>query len=86
MNGDVLFLWNGDIAQEYDIQITRDKTLSDWDRQTVTQYTVEDALLYDSIGIDVRLPGDSSNNKMTYSGKHSMVSRNSNIYRSKTIC
>nr|XP_022306466.1 uncharacterized protein LOC111112893 [Crassostrea virginica] len=67
MNGDVLFLWNGDIAQEYDIQITRDKTLSDWDRQTVTQYTVEDALLYDSIGIDVRLPGDSSNNKMMYS-------------------
>ena len=73
MNGDVLFLWNGDIAQKYDIEITRDKTTSDWNRQTGTQYTVEDALLYDSISINVRLPGDSTNNEMTFSGKHSIV-------------
>ena len=73
MNGDVLFLWNGEIARTYDIQITRDETISAWDRQTGTQYTVEDALLYDSISINVRLPRDSTNNVMTYSGKNSMV-------------
>ena len=72
MNGDVLFLWN-DIAQTYDIQITRDKTISAWERQTGTQYTVEDALLYDSISIIVRLPGVYTDNIMTYSGKHIMV-------------
>nr|XP_022311308.1 uncharacterized protein LOC111116600 [Crassostrea virginica] len=66
LNGDVLFLWNGDIAQKYDIQITRDETTSGWDQQTGTQYTVEDALLYDSISINVRLPGDSTHNEMTY--------------------
>ena len=87
MNGDVLFLWNGDIGQIYDIQITKDKTISGWDRQTVTQYTVEDALLYDSISINVRLPGDSTYNVMTYSGKTDwfVIYRNSNIYRSKVI-
>ena len=73
MNGDVLFLWTGSLAQEYHIEITRDKTTSNWERQTGTQYTVEDALLYDSISIIVRLPGDGTNNEMTYSGKHSMV-------------
>ena len=73
MNGDVLFLWTGSLAQEYHIEITRDKTTSDWERQTGTQYTVENALLYDSISINIRLPGDSTNNEMTYSGKHSMV-------------
>nr|XP_022311879.1 carcinoembryonic antigen-related cell adhesion molecule 6-like [Crassostrea virginica] len=67
MNGDVLFSWNGDIGQIYDIQITRDKTTSAWDRQTVTQYTVKDALLYDSISINVRLPGVDADKKMTYS-------------------
>ncbi|XP_078330709.1 neural cell adhesion molecule 2-like [Crassostrea virginica] len=67
MNGDVLFLWDGSLAQEYDIAITRDKTTSAWDRQAVIQYTVKDALLYDSISIIVRLSGDGTDNKMTYS-------------------
>nr|XP_022306465.1 uncharacterized protein LOC111112892 [Crassostrea virginica] len=65
--GDVQFLWNGDIGQIYDIQITRNKTTSAWDRQNVTQYTVEDALLYDSISINVRFPGVDTDNKMTFS-------------------
>ena len=73
MNGDVQFLWNGSLAQEYHIRITRDKTTSDWERHTGTQYTVEDALLYDSISINVMFPGVDTDNKMTYSGKHIMV-------------
>ena len=39
-----------------------------WYRVTGTQYTVEDALLYDSISITVRIPNDSVDNKMAYKG------------------
>ena len=68
MDGNVLFSWNGHPTQKYDVTIGRDRTNSGWKRQNVTQYTVEDALLYDSIKIFVNVLGVSANNIMTYNG------------------
>ena len=68
MDGNVLFSWNGDPTQKYDVMIDRDRTNSGWKRQNVTQYTVEDALLYDSIKITVNVLDGSAYNIMTYNG------------------
>ncbi|XP_078330712.1 uncharacterized protein LOC111112896 [Crassostrea virginica] len=67
MDGDVQFVWNGDPSQSYNVKITRDdKAHYPWFRVTGTQYTVEDALLYDSISINVRVPDEEIDNKITY--------------------
>ena len=69
MDGDVQFVWNGDPSQSYNVKITRDdKAHYPWFRVTGTQYTVEDALLYDSISINVRVPDEEIDNKITYKG------------------
>ena len=69
MDGDVLFSWNGDPSQLYDVELTKDgKADFPWYRVTGTQFTVEDALLYDSIRINVRLPGSSVDNNLAYKG------------------
>ena len=68
MDGNVLFSWNGDPTQNYYVKIDRDRTNSGWKRQNVTQYTVEDALLYDSIKITVNVLDGSAYNIMTYNG------------------
>nr|XP_022306482.1 uncharacterized protein LOC111112900 isoform X3 [Crassostrea virginica] len=66
MDGNVIFSWNGDPAPRYYVQITRDgESNYPWYTVTRTQYTVEDALLYDSISIKVQVPGDKIND-MTY--------------------
>ena len=68
MDGNVIFSWNGDPAPRYYVQITRDDESNyPWYTVTRTQYTVEDALLYDSISIKVQVPGDKIND-MTYKG------------------
>nr|XP_022306473.1 uncharacterized protein LOC111112896 [Crassostrea virginica] len=67
MDGDVQFVWNGDPSQSYNVKLTRDdKAHYPWFRVTGTQYTVEDALLYDSISINVRVPDEEIDNKITY--------------------
>nr|XP_022311865.1 uncharacterized protein LOC111117083 isoform X2 [Crassostrea virginica] len=53
MDGNVTFSWNGDPAQLYYVLITKDRANDPWLPVTGTQYTVEDALLYDSISIKV---------------------------------
>ena len=68
MDGNVLFSWNGDPTHKYDVMIDRDRTNFGWKRQNVTQYTVEDALLYDSIKITVNDLDGSAYNIMTYNG------------------
>ena len=69
MDGDVLFSWNGDPSQLYYVRVTKDgKADIPWHRVTGTQFTVEDALLYDSIRINVRLPGSSVDNNLAYKG------------------
>ena len=69
-DGNVLFLWNGDPSQTYHVKITRDgKAQHAWYSVTGTQYTVVNALFYDSISMTVRIPNDSVDNQMTYKGK-----------------
>ena len=69
IDGNVLFLWNGDPSQTYHVKITRDgKAQHAWYSVTGTQYTVVDALLYDSISMTVRIPNDGVDNQMTYNG------------------
>ena len=61
MDGDVLFSWNGDPSQLYYVSLTKDgKADIAWHHVTGTQFTVEDALLYDSIRINVILPSTCS--------------------------
>ena len=39
-----------------------------WYRVNETQYTVKDPVLYDSFSINVRIPNNEIDNKMTYKG------------------
>nr|XP_022306469.1 carcinoembryonic antigen-related cell adhesion molecule 1-like isoform X2 [Crassostrea virginica] len=67
MDGNVIFSWEGDPAQLYYVLITRDGVPdSNWNDITGIQYTVMDALLYDSIRIRVDVPGGGATNNMTY--------------------
>nr|XP_022307479.1 uncharacterized protein LOC111113475 [Crassostrea virginica] len=51
----------------YHVKITRDgKAQHAWYSVTGTQYTVVNALLYDSISMTVRIPNDGVDNQMTY--------------------
>lgn len=52
----------------YDVLIARDETYNSWTRVSDTQYTVRDVVLYDSITINVRTPGSSVDNRITYNG------------------
>lgn len=72
MDGNVTFSWNGDPVQLYYVLITKDKATDPWLPVTGTQWTVKDALLYDSISIRVAVPGGATNN-MTYKGILYMV-------------
>ena len=69
MDGDVLFSWNGDPSQLYYVLLTKDgKVDIAWHQVTGTQFTVEDALLYDSIRIKVRLPCSCVESNLAYKG------------------
>lgn len=69
MDGNILFSWNGSQTLKYDVEITiDDRAPIPWFRVNGTQYIVEDALLYGSIRINVRPPGISTNNNLTYKG------------------
>ena len=82
MDGNVIFSWEGDPAQLHYVLITRDGVPDRyWNLITGIQYTVKDALLYDSIRISVDVPGSTTNN-MTYKGILNMVNY-CNSYRSK---
>nr|XP_022306361.1 uncharacterized protein LOC111112821 isoform X3 [Crassostrea virginica] len=67
IDGDVSFFWNGDPGVPYFVLTTgNNKTMGTWYRIFERQYTVKNALLYDSISINVRAPDDPSDNKFTY--------------------
>lgn len=52
MSGNVIFTWpSPGNSSLYDVYITRDTTEGPVDRVTDSQYIVEDAMLYNSIGI-----------------------------------
>ena len=81
MDGNVIFSWEGDPAQQYYVLITTDgKSRSDWYPITGIQHTVKDALLFDSISIRVDGP-DRVTDSMTYKGIIYMVNY-CNSYRS----
>ena len=81
MDGNVTFSWEGDPAQQYYVRITRDGVPDRyWNDITGIQFTVMDALLYDSIRISIAVPGGTTNN-MTYKGILYMVNY-CNSYRS----
>ena len=82
MDGNVTFSWEGDPAQLYYVRITRDGVPDrNWNDITGIQFTVMDALLYDSIRIRVAVQGGTTNN-MTYKGILYMFNC-CNSYRSK---
>lgn len=68
MYGNVIFVWTTSNYSYYDVQLNRDTTKDPWTRVSDTQFTVRDALFYDSITINVRTPGSVVDNKETYNG------------------
>nr|XP_022306353.1 uncharacterized protein LOC111112816 isoform X3 [Crassostrea virginica] len=67
IDGDVSFFWNGDPwVPYYDLSIGINQINKTWYRISGRQYTVKKALLYDSVSINVRVPDDPSDNKLTY--------------------
>ena len=73
MDGNVTFSWEGDPAQLYYVLITKDGVQdSKWNDITGIQYTVKDALMYDSIRINVAVLNGATNS-MTYKGILYMV-------------
>ena len=73
MDGNVTFTWNGDPAKLYYVLITKDKAIDPWLLVTGTQYTLEDALLYDSISIKVYTSVSREDINLTYKGILFMV-------------
>lgn len=53
----------------YSVSIRKDAIPGLWTRVYDTQYTVRDALLYDNISINVRLPESNVDNIFTFKGK-----------------
>lgn len=53
----------------YNVTIIKDTTPGPWKRVYNTHYTVRDALLYDNININVRLPESNIDNIFTFKGK-----------------
>lgn len=68
MLGNVIFTWTPSNHSFYDVLITTDTTSGDWKKNPSAQYTVKDALQYDSISINVRAPPSFESNIMTYYG------------------
>lgn len=66
--GNVIFTWTSSNYSSYDVLLIRDTTADPWARVYDTQFTVRDVLLYDSITINMRIPGSSVDNRMTYNG------------------
>lgn len=74
MNGDVSFFWNGSSSQAYQVLIGRGATNYTWYSVTGVEYTVKDAVLYDSISITVRVPPKvETNTSFKYKGIFSFV-------------
>lgn len=69
VSGNVTFTWTSNKASYYDVQIIRNKPPDkNWKKVYDTKYEFIDVLLFNSIGINVRLPGSSENNYFTYTG------------------
>uniref|UniRef100_A0A8W8P7N7 Uncharacterized protein n=1 Tax=Magallana gigas TaxID=29159 RepID=A0A8W8P7N7_MAGGI len=66
MSGNVIFTWTPSNYSSYDVLITRDTTQDSWIRVIDTQYTVRDALLYDSITFNVKTPPWFVDNMLIY--------------------
>ena len=67
-NGDVLFSWSNLHKKYYDVKIN-----NQWIRIKETNYIVIDALLYDYIGIIIRVEASLKYYKLTYYGELCMV-------------
>ena len=69
MDGDVLFTWNVNNTEGYNVSITKDNAGTYWKHVTDTQYTVKNAWSYTTIEINVhRLMGEQVGTS-TYTGK-----------------
>ncbi|XP_052710525.1 uncharacterized protein LOC128184925 [Crassostrea angulata] len=67
MSGNVVFRWTpSSNSSNYYVFITRDRSTDARTRVYDTQYTVKDAILYDSITINVRTPESLADNVVTY--------------------
>uniref|UniRef100_A0A8W8MZ96 Ig-like domain-containing protein n=1 Tax=Magallana gigas TaxID=29159 RepID=A0A8W8MZ96_MAGGI len=65
--GDVTFMWTSTMnSSMYSVSISKDTIPGLWTRVYDTQYTVRDALLYDNISINVRLPESNVDNIFTF--------------------
>ncbi|XP_065931252.1 uncharacterized protein [Magallana gigas] len=65
--GDVTFMWTSTMnSSMYSVSIRKDAIPGLWTRVYDTQYTVRDALLYDNISINVRLPESNVDNIFTF--------------------
>lgn len=68
MHGKVIFTWTPSNYSKYDVLITRDTADDDWARVSDTEYTVRDVLRYNTITINVRILGSTTDNKLEYNG------------------
>ena len=69
-NGDVLFSWDNLQKTYYDVSINN----AAWNRVNQPKYTVKDALMHSQhIRINVRVPGSSEDNILTYNGELCMM-------------
>lgn len=67
MSGNVVFRWTpSSNSSNYYVFITRDRSTDARTHVYDTQYTVKDAILYDSITINVRTPESLADNVVTY--------------------
>ena len=69
MDGDVLFTWNVNNTEGYNVSITKDNAGTYWKHVTDTQYTVKNAWSYTTIEINVHRLGGQLVNTSTYTGK-----------------
>lgn len=65
MHGNVTFTWTPSNYSQYDVLITGETA---WTRVSDTEYTVSDVLRYNTITINVRILGSTTDNKLEYNG------------------
>lgn len=70
MSGNVIFTWTASNVSYYDVELKRNEKMDVyWKTVYETKYNFTDVLLYNSTGINVRLPGSPENNLFTYSSR-----------------
>lgn len=66
ISGNVMFTWTPHNGTYYNVEIIRNKSHYKWEKVNHTTYTFSNVLLYNSIGINVRLPESAVDNNFLY--------------------